>query len=142
MLDGLRGTGLTAQLDAIHRILETHASTLTALEAHQQAALNALRMLLEHRASAGSDHCPALFSIRHTDRIGLHPAKITITLWCEWPSGPHWGGLSPVSRPEDRRIIYLCPAHTRELDYPYTPPPQQPTAERGEASPGESWPGA
>lgn len=39
-----------------------------------------------------------------------------------------WGGLSPVSRPEDRRIIYLCAAHTRELDYPYTPPPQQQTA--------------
>jgi hypothetical protein len=31
----------------------------------------------------------------------------------------NWGDLSPVSRPEDRRIIYLCPRHVHELDYPY-----------------------
>ena len=33
----------------------------------------------------------------------------------------NWGGLSPISRPEDRRITYLCPHHLHELDYPYTP---------------------
>lgn len=35
----------------------------------------------------------------------------------------NWGGLSPVSRPEDQRIIYLCPTHVHELDYPYTTTP-------------------
>lgn len=29
------------------------------------------------------------------------------------------GALSPISRPEDRRIIYLCPQYVRELDYSY-----------------------
>ena len=202
------------------------------IDAHQQAQLNGIRTLLEHRANTGT-HCPALFSIRRTDRTGLrHPAKITVTLWREWPFSPHpltgkngsytvttmpdaliryvpylhrlittlglgapvlgaagialsdqvkarietasrtlefiakhteaaalvpthdassssgrsiraetgadfralramletldsgnemnWGGLSPVSRPEDRRTIYLCPHHIDKLDYPYT----------------------
>ena len=30
-----------------------------------------------------------------------------------------WGGLSAVERPEDRRIVYLCPEHIRALEYPY-----------------------
>jgi hypothetical protein len=30
-----------------------------------------------------------------------------------------WGGLSPVERPEDRRIVYLCRRHARALEYPY-----------------------
>jgi hypothetical protein len=30
-----------------------------------------------------------------------------------------WGDLSPVERPEDRRIVYLCRQHIRALDYPY-----------------------
>jgi len=30
-----------------------------------------------------------------------------------------WGGLSPVERPEDQRIVYLCREHVRALDYPY-----------------------
>jgi hypothetical protein len=34
----------------------------------------------------------------------------------------NWGDLSPAIRPEDHRIIYLCPNHTRELDFPYTAP--------------------
>jgi internalin A len=234
MLDGLRGTGLTAQLDAIGRTLDAQADTLSAVDARQQAELNGIRTLLEHRANAGV-HCPALFSIRQTKRTGLlHRAQITVTLWCEWPSGPHllqgddgsytitkmpdalirylpylrhlitalglaapalgsagvalsdqvkdqieaaartlefiekatrttalvpghdtpsrsgrtiraetgadfralhdmlraldpdneknWGRLSPVSRPEDLRTIYLCPRHIHDFDYPYTAP--------------------
>ena len=38
----------------------------------------------------------------------------------------NWGGLSPVSRPEDRRVVYLCPEHMAELDYPYTTNPVTP----------------
>jgi internalin A len=234
MLDGLRGTGLTAQLDAIHRTLDAQAGTLSAIDARQQAELNGIRALLEDRGNAGV-HCPALFTIGQTESSGLlHRAQITVTLWCEWPSGPHpldsddgsytitkmpdalirylpylrhlitalglatpalgsagvtlssqvkdqieaaartlkfiekvtataalvpghdtpspspsertiraetgadfralrdmllaldpdneknWGRLSPVSRPEDLRTIYLCPRHIHELEYPYT----------------------
>jgi internalin A len=231
MLDGLRGTGLTAQLDAIRRTLDAQAGTLSTVDARQQAVLNGIRALLEHRANAGV-HCPALFSIRQTESTGLlHRAQITVTLWCEWPSGPHplegddgsytitrmpgalirylpylrhlitalglaapvlgsagvalsdqvkdqieaaartlefiekhtataalvpgrdtpspsertiraetgadfralndmllaldpdneknWGRLSPVTRPEDLRTIYLCPRHIHDFDYPY-----------------------
>jgi internalin A len=233
MLDGLRGTGLTAQLDAIHRTLDVQVGTLSAIDARQQALLNGIRALLEDRANAGV-HCPALFSIRQT-KGRLHQAQVTVTLWCEWPSGPHplegddgsytitkmpdalirylpylsylitalglaapalgsvgvalsdqvkdqieaaartleliekqtatvarvpghdtpspaertvraetgadfralhdmllaldphneknWGRLSPVTRPEDLRTIYLCPRHIRDFDYPYTATP-------------------
>jgi len=31
-----------------------------------------------------------------------------------------WGGLSPVERPEDRRVVYLCREHVRTLQFPYT----------------------
>ena len=231
MLDGLRGTGLTAQLDAIQRTLDVQNSTLSTIEARQQAELNGIRALLEDRANAGT-HCPALFSIRQTGSGPLRRAQVTVTLWCEWPSGPHpldgddgsytitkmpealirylpylrhlitalglaapalgsvgvalsdqvkdqieaaartlefiekhasttalvpghrtvpstgrtvraetgadfralndmlraldpdneknWGRLSPVTRPEDLRTIYLCPRHIHDLDYPYT----------------------
>jgi internalin A len=231
MLDGLRGTGLTAHLDAIHRTLDAQAGTLSAIDARQQAELNGIRALLEDRANGGA-HCPALFSIRQAEGGLLHRAQVTVTLWCEWPSGPHplagdddsytitkvpdalirylpylrylitalglaalalgsagvalsdqvkdqieaaartlefidkhastaalvpghgkaspsgrtiraetgadfralhdmllaldpgneknWGGLSPVTRPEDLRTIYLCPRHTHHFDYPYT----------------------
>ena len=95
MLDGLRGTGLTTQLDAIDRRLDaqtsslrTQASALSTIDARQQAELNGIRALLEDRGNAGV-HCPALFSIRQTERTGIHPAQVTVTLWCEWPSGPH-----------------------------------------------------
>jgi len=88
MLDGLRGTGLTAQLDAIQRTLDTEAASLTAIDARQQAELNGIRALLETRANAGV-HCPALFTIRPTAGGLLHRAQVTLTLWCEWPSGPH-----------------------------------------------------
>ena len=236
MLDGLRGTGLTAQLDAIHRALDAQAGTLSAIDARQQAELNGIRALLEDRANAGV-HCPALFSIRQA-KGRLHQAQVTVTLWCEWPTGPHplegedgsytitkmpdalirylpylrylitalglatpalgsagvalsdqvkdqidaaartlqfiekqtatvarvpghdkpspaertvraetgadfralrdvllaldphneknWGRLSPITRPEDLRIIYLCPRHVHDFDYPYMtsgPPP-------------------
>jgi internalin A len=87
MLDGLRGTGLTAQLDAIHRTLDAQAGTLSAIDARQQALLNGIRALLEDRTNAGV-HCPALFSIRQT-KGRLHQGQVTVTLWCEWPSGPH-----------------------------------------------------
>jgi hypothetical protein len=188
--------------------------------------------LLEDRANGGT-HCPALFSIRQAESGLLRRTQITITLWCEWPYGPHllegddgsytitkvpealirylpylrgliialglaapalgsvgvalsdqakaqmeaaartvefiekqvsttahlppghgavppggrtiraetgadfralhdmlraldpdneknWGRLSPVTRPEDLRTIYLCSRHIRDLDYPYT----------------------
>jgi len=231
MLDGLRGTGLTAQLDAILYKLDIQGGTLTAIEARQQAMLNGIRALLGTRANADV-HCPALLSIRQAKRGLLHQSQVTVTLWCEWPYGPHpleaddgsytitkvpdalirylpylrhliaalglaapalgsagialsdqvkdqaeaaartlefidkhasiaallpghgtafpsertvraetgadfralhdmlraldpenkknWGGLSPVTRPEDLRTIYLCPRHTRDFDYPYT----------------------
>ena len=231
MLDGLRGTTLTAQLDAIQRTLDVQSSTLSTIDARQQAELNGIRALLEDRANAGM-HCPALFSVRQTQGGPLRRAQVTVTLWCEWPSGPHpldgddgsytitkmpealirylpylrhlitalglaapalgsvgvalsdqvkdqieaasrtlefiekhasttaripgdgtlppsgrtaraetgadfralkdmlraldpdneknWGRLSPVTRPEDLRTIYLCPRHIRDLDYPYT----------------------
>ena len=231
MLDGLRGTGLTAQLDAILYKLDIQGGTLTAIEARQQAMLNGIRGLLETRANADV-YCPALLSIRQAKGGLLHQPQVTLTLWCEWPYGPHplegddgsytitkmpgalirylpylrhlitalglaapalgsagialsdqvkdqveaaartlefidkhasiaallpgdgtpfpseravraetgadfralhdmlraldpenkknWGGLSPVTRPEDLRTIYLCPRHTRDFDYPYT----------------------
>jgi hypothetical protein len=31
----------------------------------------------------------------------------------------NWGHLSPVTRPEDLRTIYLCPRHAHAFDYPY-----------------------
>jgi internalin A len=230
MLDGLRGTGLTTQLDAIHRALDAQGGTLGAIDARQQAELNGIRALLEDRANAGM-HCPAPFSIWQAKGGLLRQTQITVTLWCEWPSGPHpleghngsytitkmpdalirylpylrhlitalglaapalgsvgitlsdqvkdqieaaartlefiekhastaalvpghgtpspsgrriraetgadfralhdmlraldpdneknWGGLSPVTRPEDLRTLYLCPRHTHDFDYPY-----------------------
>jgi hypothetical protein len=42
-----------------------------------------------------------------------------------WPvlqkpgSGDVWDGLTPVSRPEDRRVVYLCPEHVAEFEHPY-----------------------
>ena len=228
MLDGLHGTGLTAQYDAIQR-------TLNSIDARQQDELNGIRALLDARATAGV-HCPALFTIRQYESKRLHREQVTVTLWCEWPSGPHpldgddgsytvtkmpealirylpylrylitalglaapvlgstgvalsdqvkdrieaaaktleliekqvsaadrvpkssmlsqpdhmvwattgadfravrdmlhaldpdneknWGGLSPATRPEDLGIIYLCPRHTHDLDYPYNAPAQ------------------
>lgn len=88
MLDGLRGTGLTAQLDAIRTTIDAQADTLSVIDSRQQAELNGIRALLECRANAGV-HCPALFSIRRSEWRLLRPGQITITLWCEWPSGPH-----------------------------------------------------
>ena len=233
MLDGLRGTGLAKHLGAIEHKLDAQAgtlnavsSTLNAVDAREQKILNGIRILLEHRATAGV-HCPALYSIQQNDRRLRRP-RISVTLWCEWPSEPHplgsegrytinpipdalirylpylrglitvlglasptlgaggialsnqakdrlevasrtlgfiakhtdtaalasehearpsnggglraetgadfralrymlqsldpeekWGRLSPVSRPEDQRIIYLCQRHIRELAYPY-----------------------
>ena len=38
----------------------------------------------------------------------------------------NWGRLSPVTRPEDLRIIYLCPRHIHDFDYPYTATPPAP----------------
>jgi hypothetical protein len=231
MLDGLRGTGLTAELDALNEKLDAQTSTLTQIDAAMLNTVNGVRTLLEHRAEVGV-HCPALFTIQSANRGRLvRREQLTLTLWCEWPSGPHplagedgqytishmspaltrylpylrhlitalglvapaftaagvtigdrvqagieaatktiefidkhadtalpselgdpssgggmrraetgadfravrdmlraldpaneknWGGLSPVSRPEDRRIIYLCPKHIHELDYPFT----------------------
>jgi len=109
MLDGLRGTGLTAQLDAIHRTLDVQAGTLSAIDARQQAELNGIRALLEDRANAGV-HCPALFSIRQT-KGRLHQAQVTVTLWCEWPSGPHplegEDGSYTITKMPDALIRYL-----------------------------------
>ncbi len=110
MLDGLRGTGLTAQLDAIHRTLDAQTGTLSAIDARQQAELNGIRALLETRANAGV-HCPALFSIRQTKGGLLHQAQVTVTLWCEWPSGPHPlegdDGSYTITKMPDALIRYL-----------------------------------
>ena len=110
MLDGLRGTGLTAQLDAIHRTLDAQAGTLSAIDARQQAMLNGIRALLEDRANAGV-HCPALFSIRQAKSGLLHRAQVTVTLWCEWPSGPHPlegdDGSYTITKMPDALIRYL-----------------------------------
>ena len=38
----------------------------------------------------------------------------------------NWGRLSPVTRPEDLRTIYLCPRHIHDFDYPYTATPLSP----------------
>lgn len=233
MLDGLRGTGLVAEFESVHRRLDTLDTSLSRVEAGQQAMLNGIRTLLEDRANADV-RCPAVFSIQAdgTSRV-LRRDKYKLSLWCEWPSGPHllddgagdypidtvpdalarylpylrhlisaldllapgvvaaglgerargtveaaaatvgfidthfgrespgglrsavpagpyrrtavgadfrelrnllerlenehrknWGGLAPVSRPEDRRIIYLCREHRAELDFPYTADPK------------------
>jgi hypothetical protein len=110
MLDGLRGTGLTAQLDAIHRTLDAQAGSLSAIDARQQAELNGIRALLEDRANAGV-HCPALFTIRQTENGVLHRARVTVTLWCEWPSGPHPlegnDGSYTITKMPDALIRYL-----------------------------------
>jgi internalin A len=113
MLDGLRGTGLIAQLDAINRALDTQANTLAAIDARQQAELNGIRALLEHRANAGV-HCPALFTIRQSKSASLlHQPQITVTLWCEWPSGPH-----PLQDPDGSYTITKLPdAFIRYLPY-------------------------
>ena len=67
MLDGLRGTGLVAEFEAVRRHLNSQDSTLTRIEASQQTVLNGIRLLLEHRAQAGVQ-CPAVFSIRSVGR--------------------------------------------------------------------------
>lgn len=234
MLDGLRGTGLVAEFESVHRHLDALDSSLSRVEVRQQAMLNGIRTLLEDRANADV-RCPAVFSIQATgtSRV-LKRDKYVLRLWCEWPSGPHllddgagdypidtipealsrylpylryliaalnsvapgvlaagageraqgtleaaaatlgfidthlggregsaglrsgipagpyrrtavgadfralrdllhrlenehhknWGGLAPVSRPEDRHIIYLCRDHRAELDFPYTGGPK------------------
>ena len=110
MLDGLRGTGLSAQLDAILYRLDIQGSTLTAIETRQQAMLNGIRGLLETRANAGV-HCPALLSIRQAKRGLLHQPQVTVTLWCEWPSGPHplegGDGKYTITKMPDALIRYL-----------------------------------
>jgi hypothetical protein len=56
--------------------------------------------------------CPALFTIRQTKSTGLlHRAQITVTLWCEWPSGPHPldgdDGSYTITKMPDALIRYL-----------------------------------
>jgi internalin A len=110
MLDGLHGTGLTSQLDAIHHTLDVQGGTLSAIDARQQAELNGIRALLEDRANAGM-HCPALFTIRPARTGVLHRAQVTVTLWCEWPSGPHLleddDGSYTITKMPDALIRYL-----------------------------------
>ena len=115
MLDGLRGTGLTAQLDAIRRSPQTplgQASALSAVDASPAGRCStASAPCSRDRANAGA-HCPALFSIRETRSTGLlHPAQVTVTLWCEWPSGPHPldgdDGSYTITKMPDALIRYL-----------------------------------
>jgi hypothetical protein len=87
MLDGLRGTGLTAQLDTIQRKLDAQADTLSAqsdtlnaIDARQQATLNGIRALLADRANAGV-YCPALLTIGQAKTGPLRRARVTVTLW-------------------------------------------------------------
>jgi internalin A len=111
MLDGLRGTGLAAELDAIGRALDAQARTLTAIEAAQQAQLNGIRALLEDRGNAGI-RCPALFSIGKAGSGPLRRAQLTLTLWCEWPSGPH-----PLGEDGSYTITRMPAALIRYLPY-------------------------
>jgi hypothetical protein len=71
--------------------------------------LNGIRSLLEHRANANV-HCPALFTIRQT-KGRLHQRQVTVTLWCEWPSGPHPlegdDGSYTITKMPDALIRYL-----------------------------------
>ena len=121
MLDGLRGTGLTEHLGAIERTLESQAgtlskvsSTLNAVDARQQAMLNGIRTLLEDRAGTGT-RCPGLFSVYQSDRTRwLHRVQIIVTLWCEWPSGPHplgSEGRYPVTKMPEALVRYLPYLH-------------------------------
>ncbi|MFD0631943.1 COR domain-containing protein [Catenulispora yoronensis] len=234
MLDGLRGTGLIAELETIERHMAAQFNTLNRIDAGQQAMLNGIRSLLENRANAGVQ-CPAVFSIQARGRTRImRRDKLVLSLWCEWPTEAHvladgvgdypintlpeallgylpylrfliqglgilaptalaaglservqasieaaaatmeiiadhsaaiarkqvkpshiyqwadiganlralrellerldpdhsknWGGLSPVSRPEDRRVMFLCPEHVAALNYPYVAGGSAPSA--------------
>jgi len=237
MLDGLRGSGISKDIDTLLKVVASQSTTLARIDARQLDTLNGIRDLLTRRTQVGV-HCPSLFAVEDLGRGGLvRHTQTRISLWCEWPygpAGPHplagnegvytltsmpkwlrdympflqalittlgiaaplmapgliaagveigervksgyefadkfleearetvktgtdtaaawtsfvgqgpqhraevvadfralraalrqldpsetWGGLSPVARPEDRKIVYLCRDHVRELDYPY-----------------------
>jgi hypothetical protein len=111
MLDGLRGTGVTTEFDVLHQRLDDQDNTLSRIEAGQQATLNGIRTLLEDRATAGV-RCPAVFSIRTVGRSLLtRREKHVLSLWCEWPSGPHLlddgAGDYPIDTIPDGLTRYL-----------------------------------
>lgn len=96
MLDGLRGTGLTKELGKINDSLrdlrdgqKTANSILSDIDKRSQEVLNGIRALSRDRANAGVS-CPSLLTIGEGRTRGLlRRTQITVTLWCEWPSGPH-----------------------------------------------------
>lgn len=74
----------------MNRKLDIQAGTLSAIDARQQAELNGIRALLDTLLALDPDN------------------------------EKNWGRLSPVTRPEDLRTIYLCPHHIHDFAYPYT----------------------
>lgn len=80
MLDGLRGASLPEfqvlqrqmhELEtALRRRLDAQDTKLEQIDAGQQALLDGVRTLLEHRAQAGIT-CPAVFSIRTASRTPI-----------------------------------------------------------------------
>jgi internalin A len=91
LLDGLKGTGISQQIDTLQRTAEANAATLANLDHRQLDTLNGIRSLLAFRTQAGA-HCPSLFSIEEKGRTGmLRRRTLRLSLWCEWPysTGPH-----------------------------------------------------
>ena len=98
--------------------VEAAAKTLELIEKH--AGTSAL-------ASGHELHVP----VRARDRSAPRPARTSApSATCSTPSTRTTrrtgARLSPVTRPEDLRIIYLCPLHIHDLDYPYTATPPAP----------------
>ena len=88
MLDGLAGSGISRQLDLIHRKVEAQADTLARIDRRQLETLNGIRSLLTYRTQAGV-HCPSLFAVKDLGRSGLmRKRNLQLSLWCEWPYGP------------------------------------------------------
>jgi internalin A len=86
MLDGLRGSGISRQLD---RLADAQITTLQRIDQRQLATLNGIRALLAHRTRAGV-HCPSLFAVEDLGRSRLlRKRTYQVSLWCEWPEQPH-----------------------------------------------------
>jgi internalin A len=88
MLDGLAGSGISRELDLIHRKIDAQADTLDRIDRRQLETLNGIRSLLAYRTQAGV-HCPSLFSVTELKRSGvMRKRNLQLSLWCEWPYGP------------------------------------------------------
>jgi internalin A len=86
MLDGLRGSGISRQLD---QLVDAQTATLEHVDRQQLATLNGIRSLLAYRTQTGV-HCPSLFAVEDLGRVGvLRRRAYRLSLWCEWPEKPH-----------------------------------------------------